>query len=80
MVLIISCVGFALNVISATVLHGRYLCCALLRYALVIDIDIKHREDVKRVTSISQGSAIAPSSAAEVTDLHSLTLKPRPLC
>lgn len=76
----IGCVGFALNVISATILHGRYLCCALVRYALIIDIDIEHDEDVKRVTSISQGSAIAPSSAAEVTDLLSLTSKPRPLC
>ena len=31
-----------------------------------VDIDIEHDEDVKRVTSISQGSAIELSSAAEV--------------
>ncbi|TKA63850.1 hypothetical protein B0A55_10905 [Friedmanniomyces simplex] len=51
LVLIVGCVGFALNVISATILH-------------------EHDEDVKRVTSISQGSAIEPSSAAEVVRPH----------
>ncbi|KAK0260711.1 hypothetical protein LTR35_017962 [Friedmanniomyces endolithicus] len=51
LVLIIGCVGFALNVVSATILH-------------------EHDEDVKRVTSISQGSAMDSLSAAEVVRPH----------
>lgn len=36
LVLIIGCIGFALNVISATILHGRHMCYALRPYALTL--------------------------------------------